>query len=129
MKKVLLLSVVALGMLSSCSCSGLKVRYSKTDPQAMHERDLKGFERIEMLGSLDVKYQQADSFSVRVEAPVEVLHDVFDGNITEKRYLVEDGLFQGFIASQDYDIRAYPHALQFFYGMLGGLGLVLVGAA
>jgi hypothetical protein len=76
MKKVLLLSVVALGMLSSCSCSGLKVRYSKTDPQAMHERDLKGFERIELLGSLDVKYQQADSFSVRVEAPVEVLHDV-----------------------------------------------------
>ena len=42
----------------------------------MQERDLNGFERIELLGSLDVKYAQADSFSVRVDAPVEVLNDV-----------------------------------------------------
>lgn len=76
MKKVLLLSVVAFGMLTSCACSGLKVKYSKTEPHGMHERDLKGFERIEQLGSLDVKYAQADSFSVRVEAPVKVLNDV-----------------------------------------------------
>ena len=76
MKKDLLLSVVVLGMLTSCSCSGLKVSYSKTEPHGMHGRDLKGFERIEQLGSLDVKYQQADSFSVRVEAPVKVLDDV-----------------------------------------------------
>lgn len=75
MKKVLL-AVVAIGMLTSCACSGLKVRYSKTEPQAMHERDLKDFERIELQGSLDVKYTQNDSFSVRVEAPVKVLHDV-----------------------------------------------------
>jgi hypothetical protein len=76
MKKVLLLSVVTLGMLTSCACSGLKVHYSKTDPHGIHERDLKGFERIELLGSLDVKYAQADSFSVRVDAPVKVLNDV-----------------------------------------------------
>lgn len=76
MKKVLLLSVVTLGMLTSCACSGLKVHYSKTDPHGIHERDLKGFERIELLGSLDVKYAQADSFSVRVDAPVKVLNEV-----------------------------------------------------
>ena len=76
MKKGLLLSVVTLGMLTSCSCSGLKVRYTKTEPKVMYERDLTGFERIELLGSLDVKYQQADSFSVRVEAPAKVLNDV-----------------------------------------------------
>ena len=76
MKKILLLSVVVLGMLTSCSCHGLKVHYSKTDPHGIQERDLKGFERIEQLGSLDVKYAQADSFSVRVEAPVKVLDDV-----------------------------------------------------
>jgi len=75
MKKVLLL-VVALGMLTSCACSGLKVHYSKSDAHGMQERDLNGFERIELLGSLDVKYAQADSFSVRVDAPVEVLNDV-----------------------------------------------------
>ena len=63
-------------MLTSCSCHGLKVHYSKTDPHGIQERDLKGFERIEQLGSLDVKYAQADSFSVRVEAPVKVLDDV-----------------------------------------------------
>ena len=76
MKKILLLSVVVLGMLTSCSCHGLKVHYSKTDPHGIQERDLNGFERIELLGSLDVKYAQADSFSVRVDAPVEVLNDV-----------------------------------------------------
>ncbi|MBR0259374.1 MAG: DUF2807 domain-containing protein [Prevotella sp.] len=76
MKKFLLLSVVTLGMLTSCACSGLKVHYSKTDPHGVHERDLKGFERVELLGSLDVKYAQADSFSVRVDAPVKVLNDV-----------------------------------------------------
>ena len=67
---------MTLGMLTSCACSGLKVHYSKTDPHGVHERDLKGFERVELLGSLDVKYAQADSFSVRVDAPVKVLNDV-----------------------------------------------------
>ena len=52
------------------------MHYWKTDPHGIQERDLKGFERIEQLGSLDVKYAQADSFSVRVEAPVKVLDDV-----------------------------------------------------
>lgn len=75
MKKVLL-AVLALGVLASCSCSGLNVKYSHTDPQAEEQRSLTGFERIELLGSLDVKYQQADSFSVRVDAPVDVLKKV-----------------------------------------------------
>lgn len=75
MKKVLL-SVMALGMLTSCSCNGLNFRYFKTEAQAEENRQLKGFERIELLGSLDVKYEQADSFSVRVAAPVNVIKDV-----------------------------------------------------
>jgi len=87
MKKILLLSVVVLGMLTSCSCHGLKVRYSKTDPHGIQDRDLKGFERIEQLGSLDVKYAQADSFSVRVEAPVKVLDDV-ETYVTGNKLLV-----------------------------------------
>ena len=75
MKKVFL-SLMALGMLASCACSGLKVHYFNSKPQGEDSRQLKGFERIELLGSLDVKYEQADSFSVRVAAPVDVIKDV-----------------------------------------------------
>lgn len=74
MKKILL-SVVALGMLASCSCHGLKVNYSKKE-QAEERRMLRDFERIELLGSLDVTYQQADSFAVWVKAPVDIVKDV-----------------------------------------------------
>ena len=75
MKKVLF-SVVTLAMLTSCACDGPKFHYFKTEAHAEENRLLKGFERIELLGSLDVKYTQADSFSVRVDAPVNVIKDV-----------------------------------------------------
>ena len=71
MKKVFL-SVVVLGALTSC----VNFHYSKTAALAEENRQLEGFERIELLGSLDVKYTQADSFSVLVKAPVEVIKDV-----------------------------------------------------
>ena len=75
MKKVIL-AVMVLGMLTSCACHGLRVNYSHTEPEAEEQRPLTGFERIELLGSLDVKYMQADSSSVLVKAPVDVLNDV-----------------------------------------------------
>ena len=75
MKKVFL-SVVTLAMLTSCACNGPEFRYFRTEAQAEENRQLKGFERIELLGSLDVKYEQADSFSVVVKAPVKVIKDV-----------------------------------------------------
>ena len=43
---------------------------------AEESRDLRGFERIQLLGSLDVRYQQADTFSVLVNAPSKYLDDV-----------------------------------------------------
>ncbi len=73
MKKVLL-SVVIIALLTSCYWSG--IRYSSTQEHAEEHRQLKGFERIELLGSIDVKYAQADSFSVSVQAPADVLKDV-----------------------------------------------------
>ena len=75
MNKVLF-AVMTLVMLTSCACNGLKVRYFKSEAQTEESRPLKGFERIELLGSLDVKYEQADSFSVRVAAPENVIKDV-----------------------------------------------------
>lgn len=78
MKKVILsvVALAALGTLTSCSCHGLKVDFSNTETLAEESRSLKGFERIEQLGSLDVKYAQADSFSVLVKAPADVIKDV-----------------------------------------------------
>ena len=63
-------------MLTSCSCNGLNVNFSKTEALTEESRPIKGFERIELLGSLDVKYTQSDSFSVLVKAPVDVVKDV-----------------------------------------------------
>ena len=50
-----LVALVALGMLTSCSCNGLNVSYSRTKTLTEETRQIKGFERIELLGSLDVK--------------------------------------------------------------------------
>ena len=75
MKKVLF-AVLALGMLASCSCQGVRVNWSRTEAHGEETRSITGFERIELLGSLDVKYMQDDSFSVKVDAPVEVIKDV-----------------------------------------------------
>lgn len=65
------------------SCHGLKVNYSSSEPRMQESRALTGFECIEQLGSLDVKYQQADTFSVIVEGSVETCKEVetrVDGN-------------------------------------------------
>lgn len=59
-------------MLTACNVHSFKTKKALTEEQ----RGLKGFERIELLGSLDVKYEQADSFSVVVQAPEEVIDDV-----------------------------------------------------
>lgn len=81
MKTKFILPLVVLAVLTSCR----DVKFSLTEkPLAKEYRQLTGFERITLLGSLDVKYQQADSFSVRVEAPENVIEDVettIDGNL------------------------------------------------
>ena len=72
MKKILW-TMMALGLLTSC----VNFHYSrKVSTLSVDERQLKDFERIELLGSLDVKYAQSDSFAVRVEAPAKVIDDV-----------------------------------------------------
>ncbi len=70
-KKVVLWAAVGLCLMTSC----LSVSLNSGTNETQH-RQLKGFERIELLGAIDVKYQQADSFSVMVRAPKELLDKV-----------------------------------------------------
>lgn len=72
MKKVLLAAMVL--MLTAVSVSA-KVN-AGDKPTVEEKRQLTGFERIEQLGSLDVKYQQGTAFSVVVRAPQNIIKDV-----------------------------------------------------
>lgn len=66
---------MALAMFTACK--GLKVNYSSTNKTTTEEqRQLKGFERIQLMGSLDVRYLQADSFSVIVKGPAKAVRNV-----------------------------------------------------
>ena len=72
--KRIFFAMMAIAMLTSCK---IDVTKSVTrDSFTEERRPLKGFERIQLMGSLDVKYAQADSFSVRVSAPSDVLPKV-----------------------------------------------------
>ena len=57
----------------------------------------------------------------------DVLDNAVGLHIAEHGNLFENGLLQRLIAAQDDDVRSDAHALQFLYGVLGGLGLMLVG--
>ena len=48
--------------------------------------------------------------------------------VAEQGDFLEDALLQRLVAAQDDDIRADAHALQLLDRVLGGLGLVLLGA-
>ena len=81
MKKILLpvlLVVVALTMIScsTCSDSGFKFSYTSSDEMEVSTRDIRGFEKIEVIGSPTVFYTQADSFSVRVKGPKDLVPNI-----------------------------------------------------
>lgn len=77
---------VAALALCSCSTSGLKITYSNSDEMEVRTTDLEGFDRIEVIGSPTVYYTQADSFSVRIKGPKDlvpnILTDVEGGTLT-----------------------------------------------
>ena len=75
MKKMIFAAVVLMALMTSCHVGNF--RCSRSQKNLVEDsRQLTGFERIELLGSLDVKYLQADSFSVVVKAPKEVVDKV-----------------------------------------------------
>ena len=58
----------------------------------------------------------------------DILNDAVRLDVAEHTDLLENGGFQRLIAAQNDDIRLDAHALQFLDRVLGGLGLMLVGA-
>ncbi len=58
----------------------------------------------------------------------QVLDDALRLDVAEGADLAEDGGCQRLVGAQDDDIRFDAHALQFLDRVLGGLGLMLVGA-
>ena len=96
MKKIALF-VFAL-VLASCSCShsvrdmGVKLSGEK----ASEYRNLRGFEKIEVNGSPTVYYDQADSFSVLVKGPKELVENIItevDGRTLSIRNRGKIGVF------------------------------------
>ena len=59
----------------------------------------------------------------------DVFYDAVQLHVAEEGYLFEYGILERLVAAEDYYIGVYAHALKLLYGMLGGLGLVLIGAA
>ena len=123
MKKVLF-AVLALGMLASCSCRGFNASWHKSEAHGEQTRKITGFERIALQGSLDVKYKQADSFMVKVSAPVEVINDVetrVEGNVL-KIGMKDEGKFLRFRLSDSDDVTVYVSSPDFLGVTLQGSG-------
>jgi len=76
-KKIILTIFVVLG-LASCSCSRENISFAFGDggPSVTQTRSLRDFEAIEIIGSPTVFYQQADSFSVKVKGPKEMVDNI-----------------------------------------------------
>ena len=78
--KRIIFSLMTVALLTSCN-----IHVNKTVSSYVEEsRPLTGFERIAMMGAMDVEYIQADTFSVKVQASnvdeVMKVETVLDGN-------------------------------------------------
>ena len=84
--KKLVFAMMATALLTSCKFDVTKT--VTVSPNMEESRQLKNFERITLLGSMDVKYAQADSFSVKVNGPADVIKNVettVQGNVLTVR--------------------------------------------
>lgn len=72
--KKLVFAMMATALLTSCKFDVTKT--VTVGPNVEEARQLKNFERITLQGSMDVKYAQADNFSVKVNGPADVVKNV-----------------------------------------------------
>jgi hypothetical protein len=118
MKKIVFV-LMGVALLVSC-----KYHVSKTvSSSAQEKRALTGFERIEMKGSMDVKYVQADSFSVKVSAPNDIIDKVetIVENNTLKVSMKHSGRIINFGGDSD-DVTVYVTSPDFLGVSLMGSG-------
>jgi hypothetical protein len=105
--QILAMTVVLIGL---ASCTGCRVNtWHVETSQSSETRPLRDFERIELLGSLDVKYQQADSFSVEVCAPEKYLDQV-ETLVDDNRLVLRmkgEGKFINFGVADGDDVKVY----------------------
>ena len=88
--KKLVFAIMAIASLTSCKFD--VTRSVTVDSNVEESRQLKNFERITLQGAMDVKYMQADSFSVKVNAPADVVKKVetiVEGNVLKVK--MKDG--------------------------------------
>ena len=88
--KKLVFAMMATALLTSCKFDVTKT--VSVGPNIEESRQLKNFERIMLLGSMDVKYAQADSFSVKVNGPadaVKKVETILEGNVLKVK--IKDG--------------------------------------
>lgn len=121
MKKALILMA---GAFLLCACA-VNVRTSRKKHQPLTTKTpvVKPFERIEVAGSFDVFYQQADSTSVRIEAPAEALKkmEVYSDGRT-LHIGVERDLTDFSFASFDEDIKVYVTSPDLISAEMAGSG-------
>ena len=73
MKKIFMAAVALVVLAAAASAAAHR---GAAPERAQERRALKGFERIEQQGSLNVKYQQCSTFSVLVKAPKSIIKNV-----------------------------------------------------
>lgn len=82
-----LLLMVALGVTSCVECN----RTIVIDDQTVEWRHLRNFERIEITGSPTVVYTQADTFSVRIEGPSNLIPRILTDTDNHTLYVRNKG--------------------------------------
>jgi hypothetical protein len=79
-KKLTMYSIMLLTVaLMTISCQS-EIKVFSDSPMVTQVRQIKGFERVEIVGSPTVYYQQGDTYSVKVKGP----EDLVDKIVTEK---------------------------------------------
>ena len=81
---------------STCGTSGLHVSYSSDSETEVSTRDIRGFEKVDVIGSPTVYYTQADSFFVRVKGPKDLVSNIItevEGNTLSIRNKGKIGVF------------------------------------
>ncbi|MBP5799797.1 MAG: DUF2807 domain-containing protein [Prevotella sp.] len=73
---VLVLAQTIVSCVSCVSCGRKSIEIFDEGPEVTQIRPLKGFEKIEILGSPTVYYTQADTFSVRIEGPENLVNNI-----------------------------------------------------